>query len=97
MERYASWGAHYGAKAAEKARGTEETAEVEQAGKKKEELSETLPRDPFILLSYVNTKMRDEGWDLETFCQETGASRKSLCAVLAAIDYAYEEELRRFV
>lgn len=87
----------YGAKAAEKAGGTEETAEVEQAGKKEEELPETLPRDPFILLSYVNTKMRDEGWDLETFCQETGAPRNTLCAALAVIGYAYEEELRRFV
>ena len=56
-----------------------------------------MPRDPFILLSYVNTKMRDEGWDLETFCQETGAPWQTLCAALAAIDYAYEEELRRFV
>ncbi len=72
------------------------------SGKKAQEkepsaLPECLPKDPFILLSYVNTKLRDEGWNLESFCRETGASAEILCKILGDIDYEYDGETRRFV
>ena len=41
-----------------------------------------LPQDPAILLSYVNTCMRDEGCSLEEFCREHDADREELLTLL---------------
>ena len=49
-----------------------------------------LPKDPMILLSVVNTKLRDFYADLDTLCQE-------MTEKLAAIDYEYDAGLNQFV
>ena len=56
-----------------------------------------LPQDPAILLSYVNTHMRDEGCSLEEFCREYDADREELEQKLAALGFRYDPEHRRFV
>ena len=38
-----------------------------------------LPQDPMILLSYVNTKLRDRDRDLDAFCDRRTRTRR-LCA-----------------
>lgn len=55
-----------------------------------------LPKDPVILLSYVNTALRDKQIDLSELCKSEGADPADLKAALAAIGYQYDEELRRF-
>lgn len=56
-----------------------------------------LPQDPAILLSYVNTCMRDEGCSLEEFCREHDADREELEKKLAALGVQYDPEHRRFL
>ena len=38
-----------------------------------------LPQDPMILLSVVNTRLRDDCPDLEALCAEEGADPEELC------------------
>lgn len=56
-----------------------------------------LPRDPIILLSYVNTKLRDRDASLALFCEEEGADESALCAVLAEVGYEYNPNTNQFV
>lgn len=55
-----------------------------------------LPQDPAILLSYINTCMRDEGCTLEEFCCEHDADQEELERKLAELGCSYDREHRRF-
>lgn len=55
-----------------------------------------LPKDPFILLSYVNTKLRDGDLDLNDLCEELGIAREELEQKLAGIGYIYDGRLNCF-
>lgn len=55
-----------------------------------------LPKDPMILLSFVNTKLRDEFTDLEEFCKEEDISIESLKKQLESIGFQYNETIRQF-
>lgn len=57
----------------------------------------TLPKEPAILLSYVNTKLRDFYSDFEEFCKAEGASPEEITASLATLDYHYNRERNQFV
>ena len=56
-----------------------------------------LPHDPIMLLSYVNTQLRDRDASLDAFCDREQADRQALCAALAEIGYEYSREQNRFV
>lgn len=56
-----------------------------------------LPKDPLILLSFVNTKLRDECDSLEELCAGYDVDASSLCAVLSALDYHYDPDKNQFV
>ena len=56
-----------------------------------------LPRDPMILLSYVNTKLRDDYPSLEALCEGLDEERDAIESALAAVGYAYDPERNRFV
>lgn len=55
-----------------------------------------LPADANILLSVINTKLRDEYSSLAELCGEEGLDRAELCARLAAAGYYYVDELNTF-
>ena len=55
-----------------------------------------LPNDPAILLSYINTKLRDEYPDLEELCKSLSINRDELENKLAAIDYRYDRKQNQF-
>ena len=38
-----------------------------------------LPTDPMILLSYVNTQLRDFYPDLTSFCKDNGLDQEEIC------------------
>ena len=56
-----------------------------------------LPKDPVILLSFVNTKLRDEYPSLSELCAALDADRAALEAALAGLDYHYSPERNQFV
>ncbi len=55
------------------------------------------PKDPAMLLSWVNTKLRDQYASLDELCSTESLERASLEAAMAAIDYAYDPDTNRFV
>lgn len=57
----------------------------------------TLPEDPMMLLSVVNTKLRDFYPTLEALCEDMNVDSEELQAKLRAIDYIYNAESNRFV
>lgn len=57
---------------------------------------DNLPGDPMILLSFVNTQLRDNYDSLDSFCKNYGVSQQDIRARLAAIDYEYDKNLNRF-
>lgn len=56
-----------------------------------------IPNDPMMLLSFINTKLRDEYKDLETLCYELELDKEELIVKLAGIDYTYAPEQNRFI
>ena len=55
-----------------------------------------LPQDPNILLSYVNTKLRDEYGSLDALCDDLGADPAELTEKLSAAGYAYDSTANQF-
>ncbi|MDE7004600.1 MAG: DUF4250 domain-containing protein [Oscillospiraceae bacterium] len=55
-----------------------------------------LPQDPYILLSYVNTKLRDEYPSLSALCDGLDADEGALTAKLADAGYAYDPAANQF-
>lgn len=55
-----------------------------------------IPNDPLMLLSYVNTKLRDDYQNLDILCDDLNLDKEKLIDKLAAIDYHYNKELNRF-
>ena len=53
--------------------------------------------DSMMLLSYVNTKLRDQYRSLDALCEYLQMSRRELVKRLAEIDYEYDQSLNRFV
>ena len=56
-----------------------------------------VPQDPVMLLSFVNTNLRDHFASLEELCAALDLSREELCEKLAKIDYEYDPAQNRFV
>lgn len=56
-----------------------------------------LPQDPVILLSYVNTKLRDVYGSLDALCEDENANKAELERKLSAINYEYDRHRNQFV
>ena len=56
----------------------------------------TIPSDPLILLSYINTKLRDEYSSLDLLCEDLGTSRDDLTKKLMSAGFLYDEERNQF-
>ena len=55
-----------------------------------------LPKDPILLLSVVNTKLRDYYPSLDALCDDMDVSREVLEEKLGIIDYRYDAEKNQF-
>jgi len=55
-----------------------------------------LPKDPNILLSFVNTRLRDEYSNLDALCGGLDADRAALIETLAGLGYAYDGKANQF-
>lgn len=56
-----------------------------------------LPKDPFILLSYINTQLRDNYPSLDAFCEDKDEDESAITAALEAIGYKYSEGQNKFI
>ncbi|MCI8417181.1 MAG: DUF4250 domain-containing protein [Lachnospiraceae bacterium] len=55
-----------------------------------------LPKDPVMLLSYLNTQLRDHYPSLDALCEDMELDRQELLEKMAAIDYVYEAQVNQF-
>ena len=56
-----------------------------------------LPEDPFMLLSFINMKLRDGDYEnLEDLCQSLGCERGDIENKLNNSGFEYVETLRQF-
>ena len=53
--------------------------------------------DAFMLLSIINTKLRDFYSSLDILCEDMSEDRKQIEEALGKIGYKYSEKLNKFV
>ena len=56
-----------------------------------------IPKDPVMLLSFVNLKLRDFYKDLDALCEDLGVEKQEIAEKLAATGYRYDEGRNQFV
>lgn len=56
-----------------------------------------IPKDPVILLSYINTQLRDFYPSMDELCAALLVNRETLDESLGKIDYIYDEEKNQYV
>lgn len=56
-----------------------------------------LPQDPFMLLSFINMKLRDGDYeDLKELCDSLGCEEEELKGKLRDVGFEYNPEKRQF-
>ncbi|WP_105614469.1 DUF4250 domain-containing protein [Vallitalea okinawensis] len=58
---------------------------------------ENIPKDPFILLSFINMKLRDEFDNLAKLCDTLQINYNDLQTKLGSIGYNYNEISNQFI
>lgn len=56
-----------------------------------------IPRDPAMLLSFINLKLRDYYPSLDALCEDLQTEKEEICTRLAMIDYVYDPGLNQFI
>ena len=56
-----------------------------------------IPNDPAMLLSYINTNLRDSYPTLDELCSSLSIDKNALIEKLKTIDYEYNPEQNRFL
>lgn len=56
-----------------------------------------IPKDPVMLLSFLNLKLRDYYPTLEALCEDLELEESELTQKLDTIDYRYDKEKNQFV
>lgn len=56
-----------------------------------------IPKDPVMLLSYVNTQLRDFYPSVEELCGVLSISKDDLDRSLSSIDYQYDRDKNQYV
>ncbi len=57
----------------------------------------SLPSNPIILLSVINTKLRDCYSSLDSLCDDLNENKADIISTLSAAGYEYSEPLNQFV
>lgn len=55
-----------------------------------------IPKDPNMLLSYINTQLRDNYESLDDLCSSLGADKEQITQKLESLGYKYNEKANRF-
>lgn len=69
---------------------------TELYGKRKKVMDMNIPKDPVMLLSYINTQLRDFYSNLDDLCTSLELDRTLIESALGAIDYHYDLEKNQF-
>lgn len=56
-----------------------------------------IPKDPVMLLSFINLKLRDYYKSLADLCEDLDVEESEIRKKLATIQYHYDEEQNQFV
>ncbi len=56
-----------------------------------------IPKDPVMLLSFLNLKLRDYYSDLDKLCDDLDIEKEAIVDKLASIGYTYSEERNQFI
>ena len=56
-----------------------------------------IPKDPVMLLSFINLKLRDYYSNFEALCDDLDVDSAEITDKLAAIDYHYDAGKNQFV
>lgn len=56
-----------------------------------------IPKDPVMLLSFINLKLRDFYGSLDALCDDLDVSKEEIVEKLAAIDYRYDAGQNKFI
>ena len=54
-----------------------------------------LPKDPVMLLSVINTKLRDQYPSLDALCSDLGIDAGELCSHLAEAGFEYMSQINQ--
>jgi len=57
----------------------------------------SLPKDPVMLLSYVNTQLRDNYDSLDDFLKSNDIKKYYIVDILSSINYFYDDNLNQFI
>lgn len=55
-----------------------------------------LPNDPIILLSVINTKLRDIYSSLDALCDDLNESKDEIIKALSDVGFEYDENTNQF-
>lgn len=55
-----------------------------------------LPRDPFMLMSWVNMKLRDQYSSFEELCDDLQIEQEVITTILGSIGMEYNPETNKF-
>lgn len=58
---------------------------------------DSLPKDPVMLLSFVNTQLRDHYSSFDAFVAAYQTDGDEIINTLKSIDYKYDETINQFV
>ena len=53
-------------------------------------------KDPYLLMSLLNTALRDESSSLEDLCRTYNLNKEQIEKTMASIDYYYNQEVNQF-
>ncbi|MDO5294021.1 MAG: DUF4250 domain-containing protein [bacterium] len=56
-----------------------------------------VPKDPVMLLSFLNLKLRDFYSSLDELCKDLGLEEQEIITKLKTIDYEYDQTRNQFV
>jgi len=56
-----------------------------------------LPKDPMILFSFLNMKLRDQYGSLDALCDDMEADKQALLETMASVGFHYDPERNAFV
>lgn len=55
-----------------------------------------IPKDPVILYSFLNTKLRDQYPSFQELCEDMDLNEKEILSVLESMDFHYDKAKNQF-
>ena len=55
-----------------------------------------IPNDPIMLLSFINTRLRDQYSSLDALCDDLDVDKKQIINTLKSVGYIYSPQKNQF-